>query len=168
MLLIISAHAGGFCPPPPHLGTLHFACVRSSTAPDGNIHTCGRRERNRCRISGTLLSVQRFLVACTPQILTPVHIYESQSMCLGVPQRLCVLVFLSVRPTRRELVLLYLPVRMPPVSSTGTKGTLRIYCLFTPNGSIDSVLVTFSVTCLNSHALSPILMKSTIPFVSQN
>jgi hypothetical protein len=63
---------------------------------------------------------------------------------------------------------LYLPVRMPPVSSTGTKGTPIIYCLFAPNGSIDSVSVTFSVTCLNSHALSPILMKSTVPFVSQN
>jgi hypothetical protein len=121
-----------------HPSTLRFACVQSSTAQDGSMCTCGRKEKNCRRIDATLLSAQRFFIACTPQILPPVHIFESKSMCLDLPERL--------RPTRRQLRLA-VPSRSHP---TGRQHRYKRCpppppnnCLFTPNGSIHAALVPF-------------------------
>jgi hypothetical protein len=146
-----------------HPGTLHFACVRSSTAPDGNIRTYGC-----CRERGKESSPHWWYVTQCAKIfpLPVLHEFLHRSafmnlnLCVFVPQRSC--------PTGRELRLAVPPCSHPAGRQHRYWRYPRVYCLFTPNGSIDSVLVTFSITCLNSHALPPILMKPTVPFVSHN
>jgi hypothetical protein len=91
-----------------HPGTLHFACVRSSTAPDGNIRTYGC-----CRERGKESSPHWWYVTQCAKIfpLPVLHEFLHRSafmnlnLCVFVPQRSC--------PTGRELRLAVPPCSHP-------------------------------------------------------